>query len=1396
MNGIDRLCIEALLCSCLFLSTSVGLAQEKPKAPAKKAAKPDKKAAKAEGKKEEPPPDPRLAPAKKLLNHANTYYWLARGRGNAPYEFEKAAEFAKQALAAIQKIPKTEDNAAQIDRLIEEAKPHVDQLKERKHTGNKAISNYVPLYHVMLKLDDTYEFQEDPDEAVVRKAIAAFWKEFGAKVIGMPQAYIVVLSDPRSPRVEEIVNEFLNENCTAYVISPHEIARFLTPEEIEQTYADLSVPDPWLKLAKQYHALGISIIKVTKNDIVGNIYYFGTYYHRMDAMRMKKINKTAYFDGFLQDARATRYVATLLVLVVIGLCTASTPLFNRLNKESTGHFAPFWVGGLACALGVGVFWGALKALAAASPAPLEEYFRPAAYLWYSGATATYTVTPLAVCYLAFSRIGYVKDRLNNPEMIASIAFGSLAAGPALLGYYAVLRFDLGSTLPHVIFWLAALWILSFRLGRSFSDSAIKRETVSTAEYITTATAAFLVGLLALFWTHHSAVWLLVIAGVAAPAAYYVPRLVFRIVERIKAAKESAAEEEIDGLEWLAEQTSNPAEYILPQEGLLTEPAEFIVNNTDALLQVIYIQAPAGCGKTRTAKEIADEIKRQNKEQGKETLLLMGDCDEFAGEGNAVPYEPFAQAMGDLLGVGRFDDPGQKAEKIKSGLTKIGLNVALSSVGLNAIGSLLETAEHMAAESKTTANEMAYVVTQSLINLSRGSQVVFILDDIHWMDPVTFEMFEKLCELLMQEFENNEINFILTAKSPEPGLQIGPAVPYIKRMAKEEKINFYGNVNQAALEHRSLIEGLLDSLRLDYDSRMRLAYFLRESGIGRPLHILQTVKTLLDTEKIEYAGGKFSIKKETDFTKLPQPDDFVRMVKTQLEGLDPRVVGILECAAIIGRDFRANILADIYNIDRLQLLEMLRRAEKSNLIVDVREIHDLFRFTSKNTIAVLRTMSNLSSRPDEKLSQMVKEYQYRYINVREKELAKAGIEITDAALSDITGVAMRAFLIRDVMPAKALALNRAAAAKSYERGRILDATQYYDNCVTIIQEGYAITDAEMLPILLAYCRALLDSHGDMSVVEKNIQLAREIIEKSEEEYAEEQAQLLLIECYAEFRRENYERMIELARQVLDHPSATRPQQLMARLRIVSAMSVDSTEEDEEARTAYRDFIADVDKELKTTGDKEVTDYMLKTKSVALDNLGFLLLRGFGNTEEAIEKFEKSIAINEETAVNDRRGVAISRSGLGECYLALGRTEDAVKEYEQSLMLFELTGATPRIVRITKTLGDVFREQGDLQQADTYYCRSHSYANTSNNVRGKLNAIAGIIETAIDSEEKDDLANGITKLEACLEDLSEEKKRRLPKAVDAVTTALKRLREAGQYERLKVDSLIASLAIEAK
>ena len=52
-----------------------------------------------------------------------------------------------------------------------------------------------------------------------------------------------------------------------------------------------------------------------------------------------------------------------------------------------------------------------------------------------------------------------------------------------------------------------------------------------------------------------------------------------------------------------------------------------------------------------------------------------------------------------------------------------------------------------------------------------------------------------------------------------------------------------------------------------------------------------------------------------------------MVEGLLEGLDSRLLDSLQCAAVIGRSFKASIIAEIFKLDILDFLVMLKGAEE-------------------------------------------------------------------------------------------------------------------------------------------------------------------------------------------------------------------------------------------------------------------------------------------------------------------------------------------------------------------------------------------------------------------------------------------------------------------------------------
>ena len=87
------------------------------------------------------------------------------------------------------------------------------------------------------------------------------------------------------------------------------------------------------------------------------------------------------------------------------------------------------------------------------------------------------------------------------------------------------------------------------------------------------------------------------------------------------------------------------------------------------LKVVLLLGQQGSGKTRMAKELANKIIEKydsiNPEGDKSgNWILFGDCDELNQSGSGVPFEPFSQALHEILGAGRFEPPAKKANKIK------------------------------------------------------------------------------------------------------------------------------------------------------------------------------------------------------------------------------------------------------------------------------------------------------------------------------------------------------------------------------------------------------------------------------------------------------------------------------------------------------------------------------------------------------------------------------------------------------------------------------------------------------------------------------------------------------------------------------------------------------------
>ena len=122
-------------------------------------------------------------------------------------------------------------------------------------------------------------------------------------------------------------------------------------------------------------------------------------------------------------------------------------------------------------------------------------------------------------------------------------------------------------------------------------------------------------------------------------------------------------------------------------------------------------------------------------------ILFGDCDELNEEGSGVPFEPFSQALHEVLGAGRFEPPSKKADKIKEGLNSAGLDTILDASGLGILNILLGSKNEEIGSA--SISEMTQIVIKTILGLRTKRPVMFIIDDLQWIDSISFELFKGI-----------------------------------------------------------------------------------------------------------------------------------------------------------------------------------------------------------------------------------------------------------------------------------------------------------------------------------------------------------------------------------------------------------------------------------------------------------------------------------------------------------------------------------------------------------------------------------------------------------------------------------------------------------------------------
>ena len=415
--------------------------------------------------------------------------------------------------------------------------------------------------------------------------------------------------------------------------------------------------------------------------------------------------------------------------------------------------------------------------------------------------------------------------------------------------------------------------------------------------------------------------------------------------------------------------------------LIYEAIENQMSDDD--LDIMLINAPMGMGKTRSLNEA--RFKYFTEENG--WKVCRGDCDEIQDE-TAISFEPFLEAFSDILGE-TWNSRSETTDKITKGF----MDAASDRVGIP-----LGISEY-SSSSKKTMNEISLEIMDKLT--SSNKKVLFIMEDIHWIDPETLTLLKHFIKTVNRNtFLRQNLCIVITVRSdikpPYRGLNYEELKTELVNLDDKttnpfelhdlldinsfKLVDFVKNLSIENNEFRIASSSMnqINTLFNEYNEQIKSE---SENAKLTPLYVFKVLESWISDGSLKYSPDGYLLTKTVDIESLPPDEDIDSYYHSIFDTFEPKWRRILESASVIGNKFDADILAQVWGYKLLDVLDFLEKAVNNDLLIDVSSQDNFYEFKDRRIVSALKSYFKDASMNDEGEKQIVIEYNKRYLELQ-------------------------------------------------------------------------------------------------------------------------------------------------------------------------------------------------------------------------------------------------------------------------------------------------------------------------------------------------------------------------------------------------------------------------------
>ena len=281
-------------------------------------------------------------------------------------------------------------------------------------------------------------------------------------------------------------------------------------------------------------------------------------------------------------------------------------------------------------------------------------------------------------------------------------------------------------------------------------------------------------------------------------------------------------------------------------------------------QVLAVLGEPGAGKSRLIREFRRRVATRS------ITWLEGRC---MPSGEAVPYGPVLDILRQNCRLGEAERPEAIAAKVRASLREVGVDVAAGAPPLLRLLGVPDAGPSLEGRPDLSKARTFEVLRQMALGGSRRRPLVIVVEDLHWVDALS----EEYAGSLAERAAGAPLLLIFTYR---PGYR-----PRWGERASGTQLSLspLGPGESRKLVHAAGAGRLSEAI----------ADRIVERAEGNPLFLEELARAAAESGD--------------DAVEGPAPDTVQDVVRARVDRLPESARRLLQCAAVLGREFAASML---------------------------------------------------------------------------------------------------------------------------------------------------------------------------------------------------------------------------------------------------------------------------------------------------------------------------------------------------------------------------------------------------------------------------------------------------------------------------------------------------------